>query len=150
MQTTFYTTAEQEAKLEKKYEKEVLEKQREMDASKRRNKYTSRAFIHRPDVCFFVDLDAGKVIYDAKEGENAPKESLKGGKTYTIDYQMHAKLESWSQKHKKYWIRFCVTGKYGPTIDYCGGKDVYPCVLEAETGETLSLDDEDNYSIGVL
>ncbi len=138
----FYTTAEQEATLLGEYEYEVIEKQKEMNMSGKRYKYTAKAYIKKPDVVFFVDNN--NIRYGSKDGPEMIQND--SGKIYKIDSKFIKKLEAFAQKHKKYWITFHVTGKYGNSIGYIAGKDEYPATVESN-GEVVSLDDEDAYDI---
>ena len=144
---TFYTTAEQEAELDEIYQKEVAEKQKEIEAEYKRTnkiyKYNATAYIHKKDRVFFV-CEKGVFWVDFTTG-NLTKAAEEGGKTYC--FENDSRVKEFINKYKEYYVRFHVTTKYGPTVGYVGMNErIFPATFEAN-GDTVLIDTEDNYDI---
>lgn len=147
--TTFYTTAEQEAELNDMYKKEVIVKQKELDDERRRtkkiHKYNATAYIHEKDRVFFI-CEKG-VLWKDENGNKMPTTQQEGGRKYIIaDVQRY---KSFAENNKEFYVKFHVTGKYGPTVGYIGiNENIYPFTLVSKDfSEELLLDDEDKYDL---
>ena len=149
----YYTTEEQEAALQEKYEALVAEKQAELDAKGVLQKYTARAYIHervrvfhvRGDVAYFGSVcDENKMVTCANAGANA------GGAIYALDADFKDRIETFLNGETTYSVTFSPSGKYGPTLDYCGRSHEMPAVITTESGNKLSVEDENKYDIGCL
>ena len=149
----YYTTEEQEAALQEKYESDVKRKQAELNEKQRRTgviqKYTGRAYVHQPVRVFHV---RGEVVYFGsvldKNKMSTCAES--GGGIYALDADFKCQIDAFLKDVTSYSVTFSPSGKYGPTLDYCGHRYEVPAVISTETGDSLLVQDEDKYDIGVL
>ena len=89
----YYTTEEQEAALQEKYEALVAEKQAELDAKGVLQKYTARAYIHERVRVFHVRGGVayfGSVCEENKMGAGANA----GGAIYALDADFKDRIET--------------------------------------------------------
>jgi hypothetical protein len=148
----YYTSPAQEAALHQEYERLVALKQAEIDEKQRRTgviqKYTARAFIHEPVRVFHVLGD--KVYFGTVCEENRCPNYAEGtGMIYALDQDYKEQIGAFLDDVTDYTVTFSPSGKYGPTLDYCGRKYEMPAVIVTAAGHTLVVEDEDKYIIGV-
>lgn len=143
----YYTTAEQERRLQEAYSLALAVKQAEIDERKRTigriQKYTARAHVLREPRVFIID---DGVVYFGSVGEanRCPSEAVDGGGTYTCDKRFAAAIHAFIERHRRYTVEVHPDGQYGPTVYYCG-----PGIPAYFTGggETLVAEDENDYDI---
>ena len=148
----FYTSPAQERKLCEQYEALVAQKQAEIDEQRKKGKivkYTARAYIHKPQSIFLV---RGEDIYLGEIGEKyrCPTEAEGEGEIYSLDMEFKEQIDAFLDEKKDYNVIFSPSGKYGPTIDYCGKKYEMPAVIKTMEGYSLEVEDEEKYSLGVF
>jgi hypothetical protein len=148
----YYTSPAQEAVLHQEYERLVALKQAEIDEKQRRTgviqKYTARAFIHEPVRVFHV-LGAKVYFGTVCEENRCPNYAEGTGMIYALDQDYKEQIDSFLDDVTDYTVTFSPSGKYGPTLDYCGRKYEMPAVIMTAAGHTLVVEDEDKYIIGV-
>lgn len=136
----FYTTAEQERVFEEQYQQLLKVKQAELDAERRLQKFTARAYIHEPERRF--DVSHGVVTMG---GLPCPMMRVAGGREYCLDPDYS--IEWFTEKYPCYSVIFKPSGRYGPTVYYWPG--LTPARLVAADGSLeLVADDENKYEIG--
>jgi hypothetical protein len=149
-----YTSDLIEKLIDEKYLYAVKTKQKELDEIEKKTgkiqKYTAYAFVTQPDRIFhfkdgqvFVEINSNLI--------QIPNQPVPKGRTYRTDPEFDVLLNHFFLKHNQYQfkITFSVAGKYGPTIYYCSGENVFPAKIEAN-GEILLLENEDSYDIGCI
>jgi hypothetical protein len=158
----YYTSPAQEAALHQEYERLVARKQAEIDEKRRRTgviqKYTARAYIHEPVRVFHVrgsvsgaSEDRPVVYFGTVCEENRCPDYAEGtGMIYALDQDYKEQIDAFLDDVTDYTVTFSPSGKYGPTLDYCGRKYEMPAVIVTAAGHTLVVEDEDKYIIGVL
>lgn len=140
---TFYTTAEQEAALESIYQERLAAKEAEL--VNKPHKYTAKAYIQKPYRVFRVTAD-GAVYFGT--GITPQPTVPAGGRTYTIDPCYHQKAVKFMEANPNCAIVFMPSGRYGPTIHWCGTFGSTPAYLESETGARFDADSDADYDIG--
>ena len=146
----FYTTEEQERRLQEVYSRNLVIKQAEIDerarATGRIQKYTAYAHVLRESRVFIVE---DGVIYFGAVGEahKCPDGSVSGGRVYRCDERYADAICEFVKRNSNYTVVFKPDGRYGPTVSYCG-----PGIPAYFTGinDELVADDEDNYDICCL
>ena len=71
------------------------------------------------------------------------------GGIYRTDPDYDVQLSKFIESHPNYKLTFNVAGRYGPTIYYCSGPNVYPSKIESGN-DSLLMETDDNYDIGIL
>lgn len=148
-----YTSDLIEKLIDEKYLQDVKTKQKELDEIQKKTgkiqKYTAYAFVTKPDRIFHIK--DGEVFVEINSKlVKIPNQSVPKGKTYRTDPKFNNQLSDFVVKHNSFKITFSVAGKYGPTIYYCGGPNVHPSKAEADNGDLLLMENEDNYDIGCM
>ena len=149
----YYTSEAQENKLAEKYEKMVDEKQDELNSTQKKSgkiqKYSARACISIPQRVFIVQK--GLVYLGSVSQQNiCPKDAKDGGKIYAVDSDYKEYVETFLQNCDSYSVKFMPSGKYGPTVDYCGKPYEMPAIIERYDGQRLVVEDVEKYELGVL
>ena len=134
----FYTTAEQEAVLDKAYNIKLREK----EATGGSRKY-SAAFYLRPPPRVFHVYDGRAFLQCATRNQATPAAAAAGGKTYTFDPTFSKEITEFCSRHSDgYQVVFGsdrnMSGGYGPGL---------PAQLVAASGETLSAEDPDAWGL---
>ena len=147
-----YTTESIEKLIDEKYNQELINKQKELDDKQKRtgklNKYTARVYVNKPDRVFHVKDDEIFVEINGELVKINNRPSQKGG-VYCTDPEFDEQLIEFIKSHPNYKITFNVAGRYGTTIYYCSGPNVYPSFIESNN-LVLFMENEDNYDIGCL
>ena len=143
---TFYTTAEQEAAFEAIYKERLAAKEAELALTKP-TKYTAKAYIEKPYRVFTVTAD-GAVYFGT--GNIAQPMAPAGGKSYTIDQRYASAASAFIAANYPCVVVFMPSGRYGPTIHWCGTFGSTPAYLEGPTGDHFYTGDEADYDIGCL
>jgi len=140
----YFTSEVQEKAFEEKYKEEIRTKQKELDDIQKKTnklqKFTAYAYVHKPERMFQVKN--GKTYLD---GEECPTELVSGGKRYLLDSTIN--INDFFEKYSNYTVIFYPTSKYGPTVEYCAKKDIYPAKLIAPDGYEVIVEDESKYDL---
>lgn len=147
----FYTTAEQEATFEATYQERLAAKEAELAlASKsmnKPNKYTAKAYVEKPYRVFTVTTD-GAIYFGTG---NIPQPTAPaGGKSYIIDPRYASAATAFMKANYPCAVVFMPSGRYGPTIHWCGTFGSTPAYLEGPAGDRFDTGAEDDYDIGCL
>lgn len=140
---TFYTTAEQEQALEAIYQERLAAKEAELAAKP--HKFTAKAYIEKPYRVFTVTADGATYFGTGNEPQpTAPA----GGRTYTIDRRYASIATAFMAANLPCAVVFMPSGRYGPTVYWCGSFGSTPAYLEGPTGDRFYTGAEDDYEIG--
>jgi hypothetical protein len=144
---TFYTTAEMEQVWGDAYASAITEKQAELDArqhlTKILEKYTAYAYVYKPVRVFHVAEDG--VI--ACGGAPCPPAPVPGGSTYTLDPTFRVAVARFQRLHSTYSVEFRPSG-IDVCMNYCSVG--MPATMRSADGDSLVVEDEQAYDIGVL
>jgi hypothetical protein len=146
--TCFYTTAEQEADLQELYEKEVKEKQKQLDdeykKTKKIQKYRATMYISEKERVFYV-CEKGVLWKDASGVEMA-SEPQPGGKMYKLDTSADGTglIEKYCSDHPEFFVKFKAICSGG--IAYCAKENIHPAVLECPQHK-LIVEDDNKYDL---
>jgi hypothetical protein len=141
----FYTTADQEAALDKKFKELLAKKQAAM--TERQQKYTARAHVSRPIRTFKVREGIAAFDGGGDDGQPMPDAAQVGGKTYRLDPDCKKVVEKFCEKHgNTYTVHFMPDGLYGPCVNYACYST--PAILKAGQ-EELWVHREEKYDVGV-
>ena len=143
---TFYTTAEQEAAFDAIYKQRLEAKEAEL-AKIAATKYTAKAYVEKPYRVFTVTADG--TVYFGTGNEPQPTAPA-GGKSYTIDPRYASAATAFMKANYPCAVVFMPSGRYGPTIHWCGTFGSTPAYLESEIGTQFYTGEEDSYDIGCL
>ena len=149
----YYTSEAQEKMLTDRYEKIVSEKQDELDSIQKNSgkiqKYTAYACVSIPIRVFVVH--GGNVYFEKVAEENkCPTETKIGGRVYALDSDYKTAIDVFLEGVYEYKVSFMPSGKYGPTVDYCGKRYEMPAIIERSDGQRLTVEDVEKYELGVL
>lgn len=149
--TTFYTSAEQEEWIEATYLERLEKKKNEIDARVKATgkieKYTARAFVFKLKGDFVVD--GKRIIFDGlpEAISECPLKYVEGGRRYTYDGNFREDFESFCSSHTKYRASF---DSEGGGVRYSGPG--MPCTLSSEADkdgvkEIFKAVNEDAYDL---
>jgi hypothetical protein len=151
----FYTTAEQEAELDEIYQKELVEKQKEIDAEYKRTrkipKYRSTMYIDKKERVFFI-CEKGletQILWKDASGSVMPTEKQPGGKVYRLDTAADGTglIKKYCKDYSEFYIKFKSITSGG--IAYCAEENIHPAVLECPAHK-LIVEDDNKYDLYCL
>lgn len=150
----YYTTLEQEKILNEIYNRNIEIKKKELkileNKTKKINKYTAYAYVHRPKIVFCVENDGSIYFDDVKPENKCLNKLMPGGKCYILDEDFKNEIENFIEKYDRYKVIFYPDGTYGPTLSYCINTVATPAILESYTGEKINIEDDNKYDIIAL
>ena len=147
---SFYTTAEQEAALTAIYEERLAAKEAELRNAPQPRKYTATAYVEKPHVVFTTAADGSPTVYFGNGNEPQPQQQVQGGKRYTIDPRYAEKAAAFLAANPGSTIVFMPSGRYGPTIYWCGSFGSTPFYIDAPSGTRFYAESDTDYDIGCL
>ena len=148
----FYTTAEQEAELDEIYQKELVEKQKEIDAEYKRTrkiqKYRAGMYIDKKERVFYV-CEKGletQIQWKDASGSSMATQAEPGGKIYKLDTAADGTglIKKYCSDNPEFYVKFKSITSGG--IAYCADNNIHPAVLECEANK-LIVEDDNKYDL---
>ena len=127
----YFTTPEQEARLQAMYRRQQEQEQDSLRASRAISSIvTARPLLH-PDRIFFVEPEGHIYLGESKPENECPHHLMAGGAMYGVDSLFLREVQEFTGRNARYAVIFTIRKEYSP---YAG---IYPARMVSDTEELV-------------